>query len=126
MKVAIIEKTQSSTNYEKYFDFEFDRYALCSDSSKQKILKRDVDIEIDIDSYEWLILVGSEPFKHFTKKTSITEYNGKVIEERFLALINPAMIKFRPEAKKSFEEAADLAVDVIIRQLKKYKTKLRG
>ena len=28
--------------------------------------------------------------------------------------------------KKSFEEAADLAVDVIIRQLKKYKTKLRG
>ena len=105
--VAIIEKTQSSTNYEKYFDFEFDRYALCSDSSKQKILKRDVDIEIDIDSYEWLILVGSEPFKHFTKKTSITEYNGKVIEERFLALINPAMIKFRPEAKKSFEEAVE-------------------
>ena len=105
--VAIIEKTQSSTNYEKYFDFEFDRYALCSDSSKQKILKRDVDIEIDIDSYEWLILVGSEPFKHFTKKTSITEYNGKVIEERFLALINPAMIKFRPEAKKSFVEAVE-------------------
>ena len=105
--VAIIEKTQSSTNYEKYFDFEFDRYALCSDSSKQKILKRDVDIEIDIDSYEWLILVGSEPFKHFTKKTSITEYNGKIIEERFLALINPAMIKFRPEAKKSFEEAIE-------------------
>ena len=106
-KVAIIEKTQSSTNYDKYFDFEHDRFALCSDSSKQKILKRDVDIEIDIDSYEWLILVGSEPFKHFTKKTSITEYNGKVIEDRFLALINPAMIKFRPEAKKSFEEAVE-------------------
>ena len=105
--VAIIEKTQSSTNYDKYFDFEHDRYALCSDSSKQKILKRDVDIEIDIDSYDWLILVGSEPFKHFTKKTSITEYNGKIIEERFLALINPAMIKFRPEAKKSFEEAVE-------------------
>jgi ribosome-associated translation inhibitor RaiA len=28
--------------------------------------------------------------------------------------------------RKSFEEAADLAVEVIIRQLKKYKTKLRG
>ena len=105
--IAIIEKTMSSTNYDKYFDFEHDRFALCSDSSKQKILKRDVDIEIDIDSYEWLILVGSEPFKHFTKKTSITEYNGKVIEDRFLALINPAMIKFRPEAKKSFEEAVE-------------------
>ena len=106
-KVAIIEKTMSSTNYTKYFDFDCDRYALCSDSSKQKILKRDVDIEIDIDAYDWLILVGSEPFKQFTRKTSITEYNGKIIDDKFLALINPAMIKFRPEAKKSFEEAVE-------------------
>jgi hypothetical protein len=76
--VAIIEKTMSSTNYDKYFDFDYDRFALCSDSSKQKILKRDVDIEIETDSYDWLILVGSEPFKNFTRKTSITEYNGKI------------------------------------------------
>ena len=106
-KVAIIEKTMSSTNYDKYFDFEYDRFALCSDSSKQKILKRDVDIEIETDSYDWLILVGSEPFKNFTRKTSITEYNGKIVDDKFLALINPAMIKFKPEAKKSFEEAVE-------------------
>ena len=105
--VAIIEKTMTSTNYDKYFDFDYHRYALCSDSSKQKILKRDVDIEIDIDSYDWLILVGSEPFKNFTRKTSITEYNGKIVDDKFLGLINPAMIKFRPEAKKSFEEAIE-------------------
>ena len=67
--VALIETTMSSTNWNKYFEFEFDRFALCSDSSKKKILKRDVDIEIDIDAYEWLIVVGSEPFKMFTKKT---------------------------------------------------------
>ena len=105
--VAIIEKTMSSTNYDKYFDFDYDRFALCSDSSKQKILKRDVDIEIETDSYDWLILVGSEPFKNFTRKTSITEYNGKIVDDKFLALINPAMIKFKPEAKKSFEEAVE-------------------
>ena len=105
--VAIIEKTMSSTNYDKYFDFEYDRFALCSDSGKQKILKRDVDIEIETDSYDWLILVGSEPFKNFTRKTSITEYNGKIVDDKFLALINPAMIKFKPEAKKSFEEAVE-------------------
>ena len=107
IKVAIIEKTMSSTNYDKYFDFEYDRFALCSDSGKQKILKRDVDIEIETDSYDWLILVGSEPFKNFTRKTSITEYNGKIVDDKFLALINPAMIKFKPEAKKSFEEAVE-------------------
>jgi len=105
--IAIIEKTMSSTNYDKYFDFDYDRFALCSDSSKQKILKRDVDIEIETDSYDWLILVGSEPFKNFTRKTSITEYNGKIVDDKFLALINPAMIKFKPEAKKSFEEAVE-------------------
>ena len=106
-KVALIETTPSSTNFNKYFDFEHDRYALCSDSSKKKILKKDVDIEIEIDAYDYLILVGSEPFKFFTKKTSITEYNGKIVEDKFLAIINPAMIKFRPEAKKSFEEAVE-------------------
>ena len=106
-KVAIIETTMSSVNWNKYFDFEHDRYALCSDSSKKKILKRDVDIEIDIDSYDWLIVVGSEPFKMYTRKTSITEYNGKIVDDKFLAIINPAMIKFRPEAKKTFEEAVE-------------------
>jgi len=106
-KVAIIETTMSSINWNKYFDFEHDRFALCSDSSKKKILKRDVDIEIDIDSYDWLIVVGSEPFKMYTRKTSITEYNGKIVDDKFLAIINPAMIKFRPEAKKTFEEAVE-------------------
>ena len=106
-KVALIETTPSSTNFDRYFEFEFERFALCSDSSKRKILKKDVDIEIDVDAYDWLILVGSEPFKNFTRKTSITEYNGKIIDDKFLALINPAMIKFRPEAKKSFEEAVE-------------------
>ena len=116
--VAIIEKTMTSTNYDKYFDFDYDRFALCSDSSKQKILKRDVDIEIDIDSYDWLILVGSEPFKNFTRKTSITEYNGKIVDDKFLGLINPAMIKFRPEAKKSFEEAIESIAGYISGDLK--------
>jgi len=117
-KVAIIETTMSSVNWNKYFDFEHDRYALCSDSSKKKILKRDVDIEIDIDSYDWLIVVGSEPFKMYTRKTSITEYNGKIVDDKFLAIINPAMIKFRPEAKKTFEEAVESIKGYVSGELK--------
>ena len=116
--VALIETTMSSTNWDKYFDFEYDRFALCSDSSKKKILKRDVDIEIDIDAYEWLIVVGSEPFKMYTRKTSITEYNGKVCDDKFLAIINPAMIKFRPEAKKTFEEAVESITGYVSGKLK--------
>ncbi len=107
MAIALIETTPSSINYSKYFDFEFDRFALCSDSSKRKILKKDVDIEIDENAYDYLILVGSDAFKFFTKKTSITEYNGKIIDDKYLPLLNPAMMKFKPEAKKAIEEAID-------------------
>jgi len=107
MAVALIETTASSINYNKYFKFEFDRFALCSDSSKRKILKKDVDIEIDENAYDYLILVGSDAFKFFTKKTSITEYNGKIIDDKYLPLLNPAMMKFKPEAKKAIEEAID-------------------
>ena len=107
MTIALIEKTPTSTNFDKYFPFEFERFALCSDSSIQKPLKRDMDIEIDEGNYEWLILVGAEPFKFFTRKSGVTEYNGKVIDDKYLALINPGQIKFKPEAKKAFEEAVD-------------------
>ena len=107
MAIALVETTPSSINYNRYFKFEFDRYALCSDSSKRKILKRDVDIEIDENAYDYLILVGSDAFKFFTKKTSITEYNGKIIDDKYLPLLNPAMMKFKPEAKKAIEEAIE-------------------
>ena len=106
-EVALIETKPTSTNFDKYFEFEFERFALCSDSSKQKILKKDVDLEFNPDNFDWIILVGAEPFKHFTRKSSVTEYNGKIIDEKFMALINPAIIKFKPEAKKNFEEAVD-------------------
>lgn len=117
-QVALIETKPSSTNFDKYFEFEFDRFALCSDSSVQKVLKKDVDLEINPDDYDWLILVGAEAFKQFTRKTSVTEYNGKIIDEKFLALINPAIIKFKPEAKKSFEEAIESISGYVSGELK--------
>jgi DNA polymerase I-like protein with 3'-5' exonuclease and polymerase domains len=117
-KVALIETKPTSTNFDKYFEFEFDRFALCSDSSVAKVLKKDVDLEISADDYDWLILVGAEAFKFFTRKTSVTEYNGKIIDEKFLALINPAIIKFKPEAKKAFEEAIESISGYVSGELK--------
>ena len=116
--VALIETKPSAQNYDKYFEFEFDRFALCSDSTVAKVLKRDVDLEIDTDEYDWLILVGAEAFKHFTRKSSVTEYNGKIIDEKYLALINPSIIRFRPEAKKSFEEAVESISGYVSGELK--------
>ncbi len=60
-KIALIDKAPNRTDYVAHFknEFEFDQYHLCSEQ-KKKILKRDVDIEIDLDEYDWIILVGSE------------------------------------------------------------------
>jgi hypothetical protein len=116
--IALIETKPSSTNFDKYFEFEFDRFALCSDSSVTKVLKKDVDLDINTDDYDWLILVGAEAFKQYTRKTSVTEYNGKIIDEKFLGLINPAIIKFKPEAKKSLEDAIESISGYVSGELK--------
>ena len=106
-KVAIIESKMSRTNWADRFDnaFEFERFALCSDSSKKKILKADVDIEINTEDFNWVILVGSESLKYFTSINSITEYSGRCVEDKFLPVINPAMLSFKPEAKPLWDES---------------------
>ena len=104
-KVAIIESKRSRTDYKNHFEFDFDLFTLVSDPSIKKILKKDVDIEINIDEYDWVVLVGSEPLKYFTKITSITEYTGRLVNDKFLPIINPAMLAFKPEAKTVWEQS---------------------
>ena len=110
MRIAVIDKCPSKVNYEKYFDFEFDHYHLSS-VYLQKILKKDVDIEINTDEYDFIILIGAEATKHFTKE-SVTNTAGLLVQEKYLPISNPAMLSFRPEGKPEFERA--------LSQLKKY------
>jgi len=106
IKVALIDKAPNRTDYVRHFsnEFEFDHYHLCSTETK-KVLKRDVDIEIDLDAYEWVILVGSEALQNFTSERSITEHSGRLIADKFLPVINPAMLAFKPEARRSWDES---------------------
>jgi DNA polymerase I-like protein with 3'-5' exonuclease and polymerase domains len=108
-KVALIETKLSRTNYKVEFnhEFEFDQYQLCSDPAIKKVLKRDCDIDIDPDMYDWIILVGSDALKYFTKINSVTEYSGKKVEGKFLPVINPAMLAFKPEAKRTWDDSRD-------------------
>ena len=57
-KVALVETKPSRTDYRKEFEgaFDFDQYQLCSDPTIKKVLKRDCDISINTDDYEWVIL----------------------------------------------------------------------
>ena len=119
-KVALIETKPSRTDYVKHFEgeFTFDQYQLCSNPAIKKVLKRDCDIDIDTSLYDWIILVGSESLKYFTKINSVTEYTGKKVDEKFLPVINPAMLKFKPEAKKTWETSKDNIIKYIKGEIK--------
>ena len=119
-KVALVETKPSRTNYKNEFDgeFEFDQYQLCSDPNIKKVLKRDVDIEIDLDSYDWIILVGSEALQFFTRERSITEHSGRLIDDKFLPVINPAMLSFKPEARRTWDESLKNIIGYNINHIK--------
>lgn len=122
--IAIVETKPSRTDYSKSFNgaFEFDRFALCSDPTIKKVLKRDVDIDFDPDNYEWVILVGADACKYYTKNASVTDYSGKVVDEKFLPVINPAMISFKPESARLWEESRDNIIGYVTgaKKLKTY------
>jgi len=50
-KIALIENKPSRNDYVKLFnnEFEFDRFALCSDPSVKKVRKRDGEMDINSD-----------------------------------------------------------------------------
>ena len=113
-KVALVETKRSKTNFSQEFDgLEFDQFQLCSDPNIKKVLKRDCDIDMNPDDYDWVILVGSDAMKYYTKLSSVTEYSGKRVEEKFLPIINPAMLAFKPEAKKVWESGKQSILEYI-------------
>ena len=110
MKIAIVDKQPAHVDYIKYLKLE--EYADCIDIlhlssiKKAKILKADVDLEMNVDDYDYIILIGSEACKHIAKIGSVTNYAGLLVEEKFIPMINPAMLAFKPDAVDSFDKAA--------------------
>jgi DNA polymerase I-like protein with 3'-5' exonuclease and polymerase domains len=106
MKIAIIDKAPSRNDYSKYFSFSYEHFHMSS-VPVQKLLKRDVDLEIDLSYYDLVILVGSEAAKEYAKITSVTNYAGQLIKDKFVALTNPAVLLFKPEGKQDFDRAVE-------------------
>lgn len=105
MKIAVIDKCPSNVKYEKHFKFEYELFHLSS-VKLTKVLKKDVDLVINTDDYDFIILIGSEATKHFTK-ASVTEHSGTLVDNKFIPLTNPAVIIFKPEALPAFERSLE-------------------
>ncbi len=104
MKICIIDKAPSKNDYSKYFPFEFELFHMSS-VPIPKLLKKDVDLEIDLDYYDLVILVGSEAAKEYAKITSVTNMSGQLVNDKFTCMSNPAMLIFKPEGKPDFEKS---------------------
>lgn len=110
-KVAIIDKNPSRVNYKEYFEFEFEVFHM-SDVPIKKLLKKDVTLVIDTSAYDLVILVGAEAAKEYAKITSVSSMMGHLVENRFVAIPNPAMLIFKPEGKQDFLRAISKINDI--------------
>jgi DNA polymerase I-like protein with 3'-5' exonuclease and polymerase domains len=106
MKIALIDKAPNRTRYSDYFSFEFDHYHMSS-VPVTKLLKKDVDLVVDLEPYDFVILVGAEAAKEYAKITSVTNMAGQLVDDKFIAISNPAMLAFKPEGKPDFQRACD-------------------
>ena len=105
-KIAIIDKAPTKNNYSNYFNFDFDLYHMSS-VPITKLLKKDVDLEVSLDEYDMVILVGSEAAKEYAKISSVTNYAGQLMHNKFVCITNPAMLHFKPEGKPDFQRSVD-------------------
>ena len=106
MKIALIDKAPSRNKYKEHFSFDFDEYHMSS-VPVPKLLKKDVDLVVDLDPYDYVILVGSEAAKEYAKISSVTNYAGQLMHDKFICISNPAILHFKPEGKEAFKRAVD-------------------
>jgi DNA polymerase I-like protein with 3'-5' exonuclease and polymerase domains len=105
--VAIVEKCASNVNWDAHFNFPYETHALC-DTYKKKITKKDITLSIDdLANYDYIITVGAEPTKYVAGVNSVTTYQGTLLQEKYLPIINPAMLRIRPEGERDFTKAVD-------------------
>ena len=114
-KIALIDKAPSKARYSDYFDFEYDHYHMSS-VPVTKLLKKNVDLVVDLSEYDYVILIGSEAAKEYAKVTSVTNYAGQLVNDKFIPMTNPAMLSFKPEGKPDFMRSLDRLKAIIAGQ----------
>lgn len=121
MNIAFVQKCPSNINYEKSFGIDSPTILNLSSKKVPRLLKKDVDLEgFDPSDYDYVILVGSEALKMYSKVTSVSDHSGRFVpgkndEQNLIATISPAMLAFKPEHRPQFNDTVD-AIHKIIRE----------
>ena len=73
---------------------------------KEKILKKDIDLDFEeLKEYKILSLIGADPLKYIAGMTGIQKYNGVFIEKKYLPIMNPNMVIFKPQLEDEIVKA---------------------
>lgn len=119
MKIAIVDKSLNNTRYDKHFDLygqEVEVFHMCNEKLTGRLLKKHITIgspenPFNPHDFDFVILVGAEPFQYFAGKKGIGDYTGKRVEHEgyanWIASISPAQLHFKPEMKPVFEATVE-------------------
>ena len=92
---------------------DFDVYYLSSEP-KEKILKKDVDLDLSIlDSYDIVSPVGAESLKYTCGLTGILKYAGQVINDKYIPIIDPNMLAIKPQYRVELQKSFDKINSVV-------------
>ena len=112
MKLAIVLSSPLKNNIPALFreyagNIKFETIYLSSEP-KEKILKKDVDLTISIlDEFDIVCPIGAEPLKYVCGLTGITKYNGIVVNEKYLPILDPNMTFIKPQYRDDIQKAFD-------------------
>ena len=112
MKIALILNSPLKNNIPAMLkqysgNIQFETHYLSSEP-KEKILKKDVDFDFSIlQDYDIVCPVGAEALKYTCGITGITKYNGIVVNEKFLPLLDPNTVYVKPQYEDELVKAFD-------------------
>ena len=110
LRIAVVSKCPASR---KQYDWSiplgtknYKEFYLCN-TYIDKLKVADITLDkAELDNYDLVIMVGAEASKVLAKLTgSVTEFQGSLIDGKYMPIINPGMIYFKPALQTGFDSA---------------------
>ena len=77
-----------------------------STGTKEKILKKDVDLDLEeLKDYKIICPIGADSLKYAAGMTGIQKYNGMYVEKRYLPIMHPNICIIKPQLEDDIKRA---------------------
>lgn len=97
------EAKKTIDKYLKNIDYDV-KYL--SSQPKDKILKKDVDLDLaELSGYKITCPIGADALKYVAGMTGIQKYNGVFVEKKYLPIMHPNIILIKPQIEDDIKKA---------------------